>query len=142
MIFWIIFIAIPFTELMVFAAVSQHIGIFTTLCLAFLSAIIGGILVRKQGLKTIFAMRDALDRGKIPLNEIFDGFCLVAAGALLITPGFVTDTVGALLLIPAMRRILRTMIKKHTTWAVGAQEFQARAQNGSIIEGEYERTEE
>lgn len=144
--FLVIFILIPFVELAVFASVSEHIGIWTTLSLAFLTAILGGFLVKYQGLQTIIAMREAMDRGQMPLTEIFDGFCLVAAGALLITPGFVTDSVGFALLIPPVRAGLRHLIRTHTTWAVsaGTDEWSGRASSfdGDIIEGEYERMDE
>ncbi len=141
--FFIIFIAVPFIELMVFASVSGHIGIFTTLLLAFLTAILGGGIVRHQGLQTIMAMRTAMQRGQMPLSELFDGFCLVAAGATLITPGFVTDIIGFLLLIPAVRTFLRTIIKNHTDWAISATEFHSAApHNPDIIEGEFEPLDE
>lgn len=133
MFFFLIFIIIPLTELAVFAAVSEHIGIVTTLLLAFLTALIGGTIVRHQGLSVIFRMRESMQRGGMPLNELFDGACLIAAGAMLITPGFVTDTAGGLLLIPAFRQLLRTAIKNHTTWHV---------QSNGPIEGEYERIDD
>ena len=139
--FFILFIAVPFIELMVFASVSEHIGIFTALLLAFLTAVLGGAIVRHQGLQTIIALRQAFQEGKVPLSELFDGFCLVAAGATLITPGFVTDTIGFLLLVPAFRDILRNLIKNHTNWSVHASGFgqsQPRAYRDDVIEGEYE----
>ena len=107
MIFFIIFIMIPFIEIFVFLSVGEEIGILTTLLLAFLTAIIGGALVRFQGLMALQMGRESLMAGRMPVQEIFDGFCLVAAGALLITPGFVTDTVGFALLIPKVRQALR-----------------------------------
>lgn len=143
--FLIIFIVIPFTELAIFASVSEHIGIWTTLSLAFLTAIIGGMLVKYQGFHTFLSMRQALDSGKMPLTEIFDGFCLVAAGALLITPGFLTDTIGFALLVPPVRAALRHFIRTHTSWAVsaGTQEWRSRTtDHEDIIEGEYERMDE
>ena len=139
--FLIIFIGIPFIELMVFASVSEHIGIGTALLLAFLTAAIGGMIVRHQGLQTIMTMRGSMDQGKMPLSELFDGFCLVAAGAMLITPGFVTDTIGFLLLVPAVRDILRSIIKTHTNWAAQGATHQTHhqtMQDGNIIEGEFE----
>lgn len=145
----VFFIVIPFVELMVFAAVSDKIGIWTALLLAFLTAVVGGSIVRQQGLQTILAMRLSMDAGKLPLSELFDGFCLVAAGALLITPGFVTDTIGFLLLVPAMRNGLRTLIKNHTQWAMGEHDMANTTQtrtsvppSGDIIEGEYEEIDE
>ena len=144
--FILIFIVIPLIELALFASVSEHIGIWTTLSLAFLTAIIGGLLVKYQGLQTIFNMRRAMDAGQMPLNEIFDGFCLVAAGALLITPGFLTDTIGFALLIPPIRSALRHFIRTHTSWAMsaGASEWHSRrpSSDSDIIEGEYERMDE
>ncbi len=144
--FIVIFILIPLMELATFASVSEHIGIWTTLTLAFVTAIIGGLLVKYQGLQTILSMRGAMDQGKMPLNEIFDGFCLVAAGALLITPGFITDTVGFALLIPPVRAALRDIIRKHTDWSAGtSHHYRTHAeqvQDPDILEGEYERVQE
>ena len=133
-------------ELFVFAAVGERIGLFTTLLLALLTAIIGGGIVKHQGFQTIMAMRNSMDRGQMPLNEIFDGFCLVAAGALLITPGFITDTMGFALLIPPFRSALRHFIKNHTQWAVGGAQgaqYSSRFEvDPTVIEGEYERVDE
>ena len=148
--FILIFLVVPFVELAVFASVSEHIGIWTTLSLAFITAIIGGLLVKYQGIQTVFSMRRSMDAGQMPLNEIFDGFCLVAAGALLITPGFVTDTIGFALLIPPFRAILKTTIRNHTKWSVSGfqndgQQHRQRgrpAQDGDIFEGEYERVDD
>ena len=139
--FIVIFLVIPFVELAVFANVSEHIGLWTTLSLAFLTAIIGGLLVKYQGLQTLMDIRRAMEQGKLPLNEIFDGFCLVAAGALLITPGFVTDTIGFALLVPPIRAGLRTFIKNHTDWAASASEWHVRPYDSNIIEGEYEHVD-
>ncbi|HOO82104.1 MAG TPA: FxsA family protein [Alphaproteobacteria bacterium] len=145
--FIIIFVLIPFIELATFASVSEHIGIWTTLALAFLTAILGGLLVKYQGLNTILSMRKAIDQGKMPLDEIFDGFCLVAAGALLITPGFVTDAIGFALLVPPVRAALRYFIRTRTSWAVSGstaeyETRQYRPHDGDIIEGDYERMDE
>ncbi|MCB1532212.1 MAG: FxsA family protein [Alphaproteobacteria bacterium] len=138
--FFVIFIILPLLELMVFASVGEEIGLINTLLLALITAIIGGALVRHQGMQTIMAMRDAAERGKVPLSELFDGFCLVVAGATLITPGFITDTIGFLLLIPAVRGAVKSYIRDHTNWSVGGGEFYGNAQqnNPNIIEADYE----
>lgn len=142
--FFIIFVLIPLAELMVFATVGEEIGLFNTLALAFLTAVIGGSIVKHQGLQTVLAMRQAMDMGKMPLSEMFDGFCLIVAGACLITPGFITDTVGFLLLIPPVRTTVKHYIRHHTTWGVETpQEFHShRPHNPNVIEGEYERMDE
>lgn len=147
---FLIFLVFPFLELMVFAAVGDEIGWIKALALCFITAIIGSFLVRQQGLQTLFSLRASLDRGKMPLNELFDGFCLVAAGTLLITPGFITDTLGFLLLTPPVRDALRGWIKAHTLWAASGtyEDFQGKrgASRASrldpgVIEGEYERVD-
>lgn len=140
-IFLVIFVILPLLEISVFIAVGEYIGLFTTLSLAFLTAILGGFIVKYQGLQTLQAIRESLRKGKMPAAEIFDGFCLVAAGATLITPGFVTDTIGFLLLIPPVRDVLRAMIKKHTNWFIMTAQSETVLRDGSI-EGEYERVDE
>jgi len=132
--FLIIFIIIPFAEIMVFFAVGEHIGFFTALMLAFLTAILGGIIVKYQGLKTILSVRGSLGKGKLPAGALFDGLCLVAAAAMLITPGFITDILGFSLLIPPVRAVLRALIAKRTTLFTPAK----GESDAYILEGDYE----
>lgn len=143
--FFIIFILVPIIEIYVFIQVGDEIGIATTLLLAFITAILGGTIIKYQGLATLHAVQESMRHGKAPMAEIFDGFCLVAAGATLITPGFVTDTIGFLLLVPAVRRFLRHHIGKY---------IEMRSMNDinpghpypprdpDIIEAEYTRVED
>lgn len=136
---FIIFILIPMVEIAVFIAVGEHIGLGTTLLLAFLTAIIGGIIIRRQGMETVVSLRTQMERGGLPLKEIFDGFCLVAAGALLITPGFVTDTMGFLLLIPKIREGLRHILGKYFKPEIHAGSATYRnTRDPHIIEADYE----
>lgn len=143
--FLIIFVVIPLVELGIFAAVSDHIGLWSALLFALFTAVFGGYLVRLQGMQTLLSMRGAADEGRMPLNEIFDGFCLVAAGALLITPGFLTDAIGFALLIPQARAFMRHVIKTHTNWAMEMHGLENQRggrprspQDPNVIEGEYE----
>ena len=143
--FFIIFILIPFIEIYVFMQVGDEIGILTTLLLAFMTAILGGIIIKYQGIATLRAVQESVQHGKAPVAEIFDGFCLVAAGATLITPGFVTDTIGFLLLIPAVRRFLQHHIGKHIEMR-NMNDINPGdpypPQNPDIIEAEYMRVED
>lgn len=140
--FFVIFLMIPFVEIMVFIAVGEHIGLFTTLALAFVTAIIGGAIIRHQGFQTFSSLQQNMNRGEMPVQEIFDGFCLVAAGATLITPGFVTDTIGFLLLVPAVRRALRVALGKHFTVGpsgrAGFSSARRPYHDPDILDGEYE----
>lgn len=143
--FFIIFIMIPLLEIMVFMSVGEQVGMWNTLLLAFLTAILGGIIIKHQGLHTIRAMQEASQEGRMPVNEIFDGVCLIAAGAALITPGFVTDSLGFLLLIPPVRVFLRDFIKKRTELhiAMGGASYQStRGNDPDVIDVEYERIKE
>ena len=77
------------------------------------AALFGTWCLRAQGLATLARARAQIDRGALPTKELFDGACLLIAGALLLTPGFVTDTVGFLLFVPALRDILRGVLARH-----------------------------
>jgi len=144
--FLIIFVVIPLVELGIFAAVSEHIGLWYALFFALFTAVLGGGVVRMQGMQTIASMRGNMDQGRMPTKEIFDGFCLVAAGALLITPGFLTDAIGFSLLVPPIRNALREGLKKNAKFAMGlggasfeGDGFSSRQyRDPNIIEGEFE----
>jgi UPF0716 protein FxsA len=102
------FIAVPLIEIAVFIQVGGLIGLWPTLAIVILTAIAGSAMLRSQGLATAQRARQQMDRGVMPTRELFDGICLVFAGALLLTPGFVTDIVGLLLFVPPFRDLLRT----------------------------------
>ena len=104
------FIGIPLVEIAVFIKIGGIVGLGSTLIIVVLTAVIGTAVLRRQGLATLHRAREQMDRGSLPLAEIFDGICLLVAGAFLLTPGFVTDGLGALLLVPAFRLMLRRVI--------------------------------
>lgn len=110
--FFILFILIPMSEIMIFMKVSDHIGLGTALLMALFTAVLGGFVVRYQGLKTMMSAQASLQSGALPSKELFDGLCLVIAGAVLITPGFITDALGFALLIPPVRDALRRKMEK------------------------------
>lgn len=110
--FLIIFVLIPLSEVIVFMQVSEEIGLGTALLMALFTAILGGAIVKYQGLHTMMSAQETMRHGGMPAKELFDGLCIVAAGATLITPGFITDIIGFLLLVPFVRNILREKISK------------------------------
>lgn len=135
--FFIIFVIIPLTEISLFIAVGERIGVLSTLLLCVLMAILGSILLRQQGMATLLSAHRSMAKGDMPLQEVFDGICLALAGVLLMTPGFLTDAMGFALLVPAVRvRVLR--------WAQRYFEGQIRAQEerSGIIEIDFERVDE
>ena len=106
------FIIIPVVEIAVFIHLGGEIGLWNTVLLIVLTAILGTWLLRSQGLATLQRAQESLARQVFPIAEVFDGLCLVVAGVLLLTPGFVTDAVGFLLFLPFTRMLLRVWIWK------------------------------
>ena len=100
-------IATPLVEIAVFIEVGERIGLWSTLGLVVLTAVIGTALLRQQGLATLASARATVERGGVPVQEVLDGVCLLLAGALLLTPGFVTDGFGGALLLPPLRHFLQ-----------------------------------
>ena len=107
------FIGVPIIEIAVFIEVGGWIGLWPTLGLVVLTAIVGSIELRSQGLATLNKLRQQLDQGVLPAQTLFDGVCLLFAGALLLTPGFVTDILGMALFIPAFRKFLRVTVGRY-----------------------------
>ena len=136
-------IGVPLIEIGVFIQVGGLIGLWPTLALIVLTALFGSWQLRAQGLATLGRVRQQLDRGALPTRELFDGLCLLVAGALLLTPGFVTDGVGFLLFLPPFRAYLRGFVArqmaasgKTKVWVEG-EEAQRRPPEEGVIEGDY-----
>ena len=96
-------IVIPAIEIATFVQVGGAIGAWETAALTLLNAILGVSLVRVQGLGVLRRVQAAAERNEAPVREVFDGACLLLAGACLLIPGFVTDALGVLLLVPPVR---------------------------------------
>jgi UPF0716 protein FxsA len=102
----VMFIIIPLIELVVILKVNSFIGIGWTLGLIIVTAFVGVKLLRQQGISTLLRANEKMQQGQMPAQELAEGFLLALAGALLLTPGFVTDAFGFMLLVPAMRKAL------------------------------------
>ncbi len=150
--FLILFVIIPLSEVIVFISVSDKIGLGTALLIALFTAILGGIIVKHQGIQTIITAQKSMEGGKIPSKELFDGLCLIAAGATLITPGFITDAIGFALLVPAIRDYMRKKLAKSskfkaTGFSAQYTEFHEaknyhKPQDPDVIDVEYETIED
>lgn len=101
-----LFIGIPLIEIYLFIQVGGSIGVWPTIGLVVLTAVIGTALLRQQGLATLARAQAELDRQQLPVREMFNGVCLLIGGLLLLTPGFLTDALGFALLVPPLRAIL------------------------------------
>ena len=120
--------------------VGGYIGALPTIALVMLTAVIGVVLLRIQGLATLTRGMGRLQRGELPAQELAEGLLLAMAGALLLTPGFVTDTVGFLLLFPPTRVAVAARLLSRVEIRPGGPAGPSGAHGGyTIIEGEFER---
>lgn len=106
----ILFITVPLLELSIFLQLGTKIGIPTTIAIVIITGFLGAWLTKNQGVKVLLRYQEAIQSGKIPHQELIDGLLILVAGAVLLTPGFLTDAIGFSLLIPPVRGKLRTVI--------------------------------
>ena len=107
-----LFLALPIAEIYVIIQVGDAIGVAPTIALLILDGFLGAALARSQGRAAWERFNRALTDGRVPANETFDGAMIILGGALLLTPGFITDIVGILLLLPPTRAALRVFLSR------------------------------
>ena len=110
---FLLFTIVPVAELALLIKVGQYLGVVDTILIVLVTAMIGSVLVKLEGLSVLLAIRERMAEGRIPGNELLEGVMILVAGALLLTPGLLTDAVGALLVIPPTRRVIREIIRKY-----------------------------
>ena len=103
----VLFITVPFIELVLLLEIGGRIGVAATVLVILATGALGAWLTRSQGLQVLARFRQATSEGRLPHREVVEGLMILIAGAVLLTPGFLTDTVGFLLLIPPVRAIVR-----------------------------------
>jgi UPF0716 protein FxsA len=136
-------LALPLLEIAVFVVVGGWIGLWPTLGLVLLSGILGAVLLRAQGFLVLRRAREAALRDELPVAEALDGLCVLLAGVLLILPGFVTDALAILLLLPPVRALLRRVLARNLaatatilTWGYEGG-VPPGAEGGQVVEGEF-----
>ncbi len=140
--FWpALFLVIPIIEVYILIEVGGIIGAGWTILLIVLTAIVGVNLLRQQGISTLMRANSLMSQGQLPAMEILEGLFLAVGGALLITPGFFTDAIGFICLIPLTRRgIIRYLLLNSTIRASYTVHRETPERPGSrTIEGEYHR---
>ncbi|SBS37325.1 phage T7 F exclusion suppressor FxsA [Marinomonas spartinae] len=142
----LLFILVPIIEMTVLIKVGSHIGALATIGLVLLTAILGVTIIRKQGLETALKAQEKMARGELPASEVAEGIMLIFAGLCLMMPGFITDAIGGLLLIPPLRRLfaaglvvnfIASMVKKGSRWTSYSR-YEYHGQ-GETIDGEYSK---
>lgn len=142
----LLFIALPIVELYLLIKIGGVIGLLPTIALVILTAAIGSQLVRRQGLTAMQRIRESQARGETPALPMLDGAALLLAGFMLLTPGFISDAFGFVLLVPALRkRIARRLLARVIIVQPGgpgsryAGRGDAQRHHPSVIEGDYSR---
>ncbi|MBN2233253.1 MAG: FxsA family protein [Deltaproteobacteria bacterium] len=118
------FTLIPLAELYVLIETGRLIGTVATILLVIGTGIAGAALARQQGLRTMYQVRSSLDRGVMPAEELVDGLLILVAGAVLLTPGLITDACGLFLLWPPGRRLVKDRLRERMdVWIVTHRHF-------------------
>nr|WP_216603127.1 FxsA family protein [Vibrio coralliilyticus] len=152
------FIFVPIIEIGLFISVGGYLGLWPTIALVLITAFVGASLVRSQGLQTLMSVQNRLQQGELPAQQILEGVMLAVSGVLLLTPGFMTDALGMLVLLPAPRAAMaKYLMSKMTVQSVGGgfqggfgsgnfqqgpfdqDPFNHQPKDGNTFEGEYER---
>ena len=125
----LLFILVPIVEIGVFIAVGDLIGLGATLLTVFVTAVVGVNLLKQQGLHAWSDIQSSIAQGRVPAVEMASAAQLLFAGGLLLTPGFVTDTIGFLLMIPAIRRLIARRLMQH--WSVNFSSVSGQSYSNS-----------
>ena len=107
-----LFTLVPLVELYLLVRLGTFIGAVNTIAIVIGTGLAGGLLAKSQGMAVLDRMREELNQGRPPAESLFDGLLIFVAGAMLITPGLLTDAIGLLLLIPLSRQIFKSWLKR------------------------------
>jgi UPF0716 protein FxsA len=118
-------------ELVVLVAVGKAIGVLATIGLLLLASLVGAALLRREGIRTLVTFREALRTRRPPHRELIDGILIAAAGVLIVLPGFVSDVLGLMLLLPPIRALVRRRMLRSAV-----RHTPARFAPGAVVEGE------
>jgi len=110
---FLIFAVIPLIELGILIKIGSHIGAINTISLVLLTAAIGAYMVKMEGIGVLTRIQQNMQDGQFPAEELINGAMILVAGALLLTPGIVTDVIGFLMVIPVSRNALKQVIKRY-----------------------------
>ena len=138
----IIFIILPIIEISIFIQVGGFVGTFNTILIIFLTAAVGVYFVRQQGFRTFQKIAVELQNQQIPVQGMFDGLVILIAGILLVTPGFLTDIIGFLGLIPQTRIFLLGIIKNLFLQRYSNAHKQYKKDMDETIDGDFIEIEE
>jgi UPF0716 protein FxsA len=126
----LLFIVLPIAEIYVIIKVGEAIGVLPTIALLIVDGFVGAALARSQGRAAWARFNQALAEGRVPAREVFDGAMIILGGAFLLAPGFITDVIGLMLVLPFTRAIFRgitaRLARRHIVVATPASVFSSR----------------
>ena len=131
----VLFIVIPIAELAVIIQVGQAIGVWWTIALLIADSILGSLLMRSQGRIAWRRFNEALAGGRAPAREVLDGVLVIFGGALLLTPGFITDVFGLLFLLPPTRAVVRRLLVRRFAGRIRVSGPPPRGGHGFDVDG-------
>jgi UPF0716 protein FxsA len=106
------FTLVPFIEIYLLIKIGAQVGAFNTILIVILTGLLGASLARLEGIKTMTKVRESLNRGELPAEEMLDAMLIFVAGVVLLTPGFITDLTGLALLVPKVRYWFKRWLRK------------------------------
>ena len=122
----LLFLLIPIAELAVIIKVGSAFGIGNTIVVMLVMSVAGAWLVKREGLGVLRRVQQQVARGTVPTRELSDGFMILLAGALMLTPGFLTDIVALLLLLPPVRAVVRAALARRVRQRASIYEVRSR----------------
>jgi UPF0716 protein FxsA len=108
----LLFLGVPIAELYVIIRVGHAVGVLNTLALLILISVVGAWLAKREGLGVLRRIQRSIEAGRVPGTELVDGFLILLAAALMLTPGFLTDIVAIFLLLPPVRAVVRRQLRR------------------------------
>jgi UPF0716 protein FxsA len=138
---FLLVLIIPFVEIYLLLTVGGLIGALPTIFLVVFTAVLGAWLLRQQGFATWQRFQSSLAQGKIPAYEMIEGPILLVGGALLLTPGFLTDMLGFACLIPGLRKKIARYIIENKMVVAQSEMYDRKQDKDNVLEGEYRKEE-
>jgi len=148
--FFLLFIGIPIVEVILFITIGKYIGLWNTIFIIIITGVIGAVLVKNQGISILNKALEEIKLNKVPILSIFEGIAIFVAGAFLLTPGFLTDTLGCILLIPKARNLIiayiSSYLKKRTIYKEKnryySNEENEKNEENKTFEGKFEEVKD
>lgn len=121
---FLIFAVIPVIELALLIKIGSVIGTLNTIIIVILTAVVGAYMVKLEGMTVIYRIRENMQQGIFPTEELINGMMILMAGALLLTPGFFTDVIGFLMVFPVSRSVIKRIARRYIKRRISSTDVQ------------------